>query len=244
MKVKATFKKIYKKYLVKDLETPEFLNPVFQKMGEAETIQNYIRYGSLVHKRVKTLKMESAPGTAETVVSMLKDLNKSKRVLDYGCGEHESRYIKALGFSNVVSADILNLSGENFVRIDPRENSLPFKDGEFDVVVASEVVEHVDAPLWLIKELVRISRDFVIVSTPNVVSDASKGIFVRSNFLHWFQPKDFSYHISPVFYWQIEQLCIREGWKLAELQGNHEIFYGEDENFLSTAETIIAKITH
>lgn len=44
----------------------------------------------------------------------------------------------------------------------------PFKDGYFDVVVAGEIIEHLVDPEELIKEMLRIAKKMVIISTPHL----------------------------------------------------------------------------
>lgn len=45
--------------------------------------------------------------------------------------------------------------------------SLPFQDNVFDLVTALEVVEHLPNPLQGIKEIMRVSKKFAIISVPS-----------------------------------------------------------------------------
>jgi ubiquinone/menaquinone biosynthesis C-methylase UbiE len=97
-------------------------------------------------------------------------------VLDIGCGKGLiGRFITRSGKYFTVGAEIFrpdlreairNHSHHAFVQCDAR--SLPFKEGSFDVVLCSEMLEHVDKPegLKLIKNLEAIARRKVILSTP------------------------------------------------------------------------------
>ncbi len=87
---------------------------------------------------------------------------------------------------------------------------LPFRTGEFDAVVATEVIEHVENPWGVIRELYRITRPggVVVLSTPNL-----DNIFVRIYFLltgHLYNFLDRSYrdigHITPVFLWNLRRM--------------------------------------
>ncbi len=78
--------------------------------------------------------------------------NENWKILDIGCGYRAHK-------SASVIADIQDLSNfyenKNFIQI--TEKKLPFKDKEFDFVIASHVIEHVDDFEFFIKELERIS---------------------------------------------------------------------------------------
>ena len=82
----------------------------------------------------------------------LKD-NKDWKILDIGCGYTANTYATAI-------ADVQDLSefykGRKFIKI--TEDKLPFKDNEFNFVIASHVIEHVENFEFFISELERISK--------------------------------------------------------------------------------------
>ena len=79
--------------------------------------------------------------------------NPSWKVLDIGCGYRANQYATTI-------ADIKDFSdfykGKNFIRIN--EKILPFKNKEFDFVISSHVIEHVEDFEFFIKEIERISN--------------------------------------------------------------------------------------
>ena len=79
--------------------------------------------------------------------------NPSWKVLDIGCGYRANQYATTI-------ADIKDFSdfykGKNFIRIN--EKTLPFKNKEFDFVISSHVIEHVEDFEFFIKEIERISN--------------------------------------------------------------------------------------
>jgi len=88
----------------------------------------------------------------------IKNLNKlieenpKWNILDIGCGYRANQKASTI-------ADIQDLSSyypdRKFVKIS--EKKLPFKDKEFDFVIASHVIEHVNEFEFFIKEIERIS---------------------------------------------------------------------------------------
>ena len=75
--------------------------------------------------------------------------NTNWRILDIGCGYRANKYASVI-------ADVLDLSDfykeKKFIRI--KDKKLPFKDKEFDFVIASHVIEHVEDFEFFLKELI------------------------------------------------------------------------------------------
>ena len=91
--------------------------------------------------------------------------NPNWKVLDIGCGY--TAHKKA----NII-CDVQDLSeyykGRDFVKLE--DKILPFKDKEFDFVITSHVIEHVEDVNFFIKELQRISTKGYI-ELPTMLED-------------------------------------------------------------------------
>ena len=78
--------------------------------------------------------------------------NTNWKIIDIGCGYSANKNASVI-------ADIQDLSyfykGKNFIKISGKK--LPFKDKEFDFVITSHVIEHVEDFEFFLKELERIS---------------------------------------------------------------------------------------
>ena len=98
------------------------------------------------------IKFNLLKRTSITHVDKILEKNPNWKILDIGCGYRAHKNASVI-------ADIQNFSDfykeKKFVLIQGK--NLPFKDKEFDFVIASHVIEHVDDFEFFIKELERIS---------------------------------------------------------------------------------------
>lgn len=108
--------------------------------------------------------------------------------LDVGCG---IRYkglvnldIRITGYNpEVVSNQKLFMDCKqipNFIRADGQY--LPFQDSVFEIVYCSHLIEHVHRPLKLLKELIRVSRDKIIIECPHRLDKTAKLSFHKNYF--------------------------------------------------------------
>ena len=90
--------------------------------------------------------------TSISQINKILNENNNWNILDIGCG------YRAHKNANVI-ADVQDFSNyykkKKFIQI--KDKHLPFNDKEFDFVIASHVIEHVDDFEFFIKELERIS---------------------------------------------------------------------------------------
>ena len=103
--------------------------------------------------------------SSKEFIDNLLDINPNWNVLDIGCGYSAHKDAK-------VVCDIQDLSSfykdKNFITLS--EGNLPFKDKEFDFVISSHVIEHVQDVSLFIKELERVSSKGYI-ELPTVLED-------------------------------------------------------------------------
>ena len=103
--------------------------------------------------------------SSKEFIDNLLDINPNWNVLDIGCGYSAHKNAK-------VVCDIQDLSDfykdKNFIKLS--KGNLPFKDKEFDFVISSHVIEHVQDVALFIKELERVSSKGYI-ELPTVLED-------------------------------------------------------------------------
>ena len=91
--------------------------------------------------------------TSKKYIDNLLQNNITWNILDIGCGYNANKFAKVI-------CDVQDLSNhyqdKKFIRL--TEKKLPFKDKEFDFVVASHVMEHVEDIDFFIEELERVSK--------------------------------------------------------------------------------------
>ncbi len=97
-----------------------------------------------------------------------------RSVLDVGCGDgYLCERLTGLGFETVVGADLagsrIAYARNRYPRVRFAQSDacrLPFADGQFDVVTCGEVLEHLTDPEQAMRELARVSRRYVVCTTP------------------------------------------------------------------------------
>jgi 2-polyprenyl-3-methyl-5-hydroxy-6-metoxy-1,4-benzoquinol methylase len=88
----------------------------------------------------------------------------ARRVLEVGAGEGEvsRRLGETLRPEWFVASDV----AVSPIRALLSAEALPFRNESFDLVVACEVLEHLDDPSSALRELHRVSRDWILASVP------------------------------------------------------------------------------
>jgi len=101
---------------------------------------------------------------------------RPKKILDVGCGEGFTlQVIKNSGFdAKLEGVDAVEEAVELAHKIHPGLTiskgdiyTLPYKDNSFDVIICSEVLEHLTDPQKALTELKRITSKYLILSVPN-----------------------------------------------------------------------------
>jgi len=91
------------------------------------------------------------------------------RILDYGCGG--SPYRSLFPKSEYVRADFTPCEGLDFLL--PADSSIPAADGSFDMVISTQVLEHVPEPANYVTECFRVltSGGLLVLTTHGLFED-------------------------------------------------------------------------
>jgi len=101
---------------------------------------------------------------------------KVESILDVGCGEGFTlNRLKEKGIGKNLegvehSKDAIELGRKIYPQIKIKQGdiyNLPYEDNAFDLVLCTEVLEHLDEPEKALKELIRISNRYLAISVPN-----------------------------------------------------------------------------
>lgn len=140
-----------------------------------------------------------------SLISMVKSL-RLKKVLDAGSGEGFSLdrlYSHHIGqhFEGVDNSKIAVALGKKlFPNIKLKYGTiykLPYQDNSFDLVLCTEVLEHLKNPKKGLQEIIRVSRKYILVSVPN------EPFFMLSNFLRGKNVKNFGNDPGHINHWTV-----------------------------------------
>ncbi len=136
-------------------------------MNKSSNFEKYTRNSKLKNHWV---------GQFLSIVSNLCVGTEAESVLDVGCGEGfvVESILEKKSLTRIVGIDISTEAIEvaQKMKLDASflvgsAYELPFKDSEFDMVICTEVLEHLENPLVALKEVHRVSKKYAILSVPN-----------------------------------------------------------------------------
>lgn len=200
---------------------------------------------------------------------------KPEKVLDFGCGRGELALNLALTWIETygvdISDDAINISTEiknywiknnpdmklKFIKVDGKK--LPFEDNFFDMVIMSDVIEHMDKKELLnsLKEIYRVlkkSGHILIHTSPNkiFINYGLKIYFLLGYLngikLNWNMKKDLPYGMSSKFHknehtsFSIKRFLKKTGFKNVEIEfikNPHYVYYFlKDRKFIDKLNRI------
>jgi 2-polyprenyl-3-methyl-5-hydroxy-6-metoxy-1,4-benzoquinol methylase len=220
--VKKIIKKIFQ---IKAKEAPEILSIKTKFQHEVRGFN----YG-ITRRFADSFICHATPGILETVVQYLLNIDLKKKLLNLGGGIGQvAKIFKELGF-DVYNLDIevpKNQENEKNIQFNLNDDkALPFAEKNFQVVVCQEVVEHLENPWKLFKDVKRVleTDGLFIVTTPNPQSIRSRLRYLCTGYFDWFTPECFEYHINPIFNWELNIIAKENGFQLIEIMGSGDYF--------------------
>ncbi len=184
-------------------------------MNEAATTDNYRK-----HTSTNPLQRFLIGRFYDVLTRIVGDIHP-ENILDVGCGEgftlsllkkkNIGSKLEGVDFSSIA----INLGKENFPDLDLKVGDiyhLPYADNTFDVVICSEVLEHLEHPDQALRELVRVSRAYCLFSVPN------EPWFMLANFLRGKNVSRWGNDIEHINHWSSKRFKKFIGSALRVLQ--------------------------
>lgn len=140
-----------------------------------------------------------------SLTSLAKPL-KAETILDAGCGEGftlNKLIVNKIGQSVEgveYSKEAIALGKKLFPNAKIKQGSvydLPYRDNSFDLIVCTEVLEHLENPKKAIQEILRVSKKYILVSVPN------EPFFMMVNFLRGKNVMQFGNDPEHIQHWTI-----------------------------------------
>ena len=111
-----------------------------------------------------------------SIIKLINDLHEDKkkvRILDFGCGRGELlKVLKENGYDNIFGIDFdkhcVELSSgfaKVFGSVEEFKNSI--NNELVDVVILSQVMEHLQDPAFTLREIKSVTKKFIIIAVPN-----------------------------------------------------------------------------
>ena len=156
----------------------------------------------------------------QLVIKLLNRLPLNGDLLEYGAGTGSLiNHLKKLGYAGkITGADILpkpqSLSGNaTWIQGDLNE-SLKIPDESFDMIISTEVIEHLENPRATFREFYRLLRPLgtIIVTTPNQESIRSLlALLIGGHFVS-FLDSCYPAHITALLRKDFERICLECGF--------------------------------
>jgi SAM-dependent methyltransferase len=175
--------------------------------------------------------LKSGGDLHQAVLARLADC-PAGRVLDVGAGSGElSKKLKAFGHETA-TCDCLPASqwahhdAGAYSQCDLNKG-LPYPDASFDYVICLEVIEHMENPMALCRELKRVLRKGgrLFISTPNILSLRSRVKFLLDGSFVFFNDPPIEWdqrggrpnvHVHPIRLHELEYYLYKAGLEVAE----------------------------
>ena len=150
---------------------------------------------------------------------LISELSGKGKILDIGYGQTPNLFLKG----EVYGIDIQKINVPNYKKtfqVNLNFQRLPFKDNEFDCIVASEIIEHLENPSFLLREINRVLKEkgVLLIGTPqaNYI-----WFIIRNLFFDFVEDSDWGMHLSNWTIMDFKRLLKRNGFGVKKMYGSH-----------------------
>lgn len=159
-----------------------------------------------------------------TVAALLAERGAHGTLADIGCGGGNLWREVRSAFTRCIGVDAVRYDGlpadVELVPADLDRLPLPLESGVADVVAAVEVIEHLENPRALCRELVRLTKPggWVIVTTPNQLSVLSLLTLVVKRRFSAFQDASYPAHITALLEVDLRRIAAECGLEAIDVR--------------------------
>lgn len=187
---------------------------------------------NFIKRAVDSLDCHASPGVIETILTEFDEnlkRNGGNKLLNLGGGTGQVADIyREIGldvYNLDIAVDSEDLKNKKF-DLNCNEE-LPYEKESFDFVVCSEIIEHLENPWKLFRDVKSVLKKdgIFILSTPNVLSVYSRLIFLLTGYFKWFTPECFAFHINPLPIWEVRIINEKVGFKELKVKGSGDFYF-------------------
>jgi 2-polyprenyl-3-methyl-5-hydroxy-6-metoxy-1,4-benzoquinol methylase len=148
-------------------------------------------------------------------------------IADVGCGQGDLYNFIESRFSRYVGIDVVQYEdfppGAEFSILDLDSGELPLPEASADVVVAVEVIEHLENPRDFMRKLVRLAKPdgWVVVTTPNQLSVLSLLTLIVKQHFQAFQDIHYPAHLTALLEIDLRRIAAEAGLTNIEVAYSH-----------------------
>lgn len=134
---------------------------------------------------------------------------KAQKILDVGCGEGitlKKLEEKKIGIANEgidYSEEAVKIASQIYPKLKIKQGdiyNLDYKDNAFDVLICTEVLEHLEDPEKAFEEMRRVTSKYIVLSVPN------EPFFILANFARGKYLKRFGNHPEHINHWTFKSI--------------------------------------
>jgi len=139
----------------------------------------------------------------ESIINLYISKSEYKKLLDYGCGSMPYKKLFSPHLEEYIGADISDKNDEKVVSL-TQDGLIPVESGTIDIVLSTQVLEHVSNPNFYLAEARRVLQ--------------AEGILIISTHGHWM------YHPDPTDFWRwtsqgLKKILIDNGFEVLFFKG-------------------------
>lgn len=181
-------------------------------------------------------------------------LRKDSLILDFGCGEGAfSQRLKDNGYlvhSSDIDKNQFKAQVDKYIHLDlNKEKIIDNFDIKYDVIIAMEIIEHIENPWKFIRDIKSLlnPNGILVLSTPNISNFSSRIRFLQKGTFQGFEENDLSYgHITTITPFHLENIFKTECFKIEKKMnlGDIPLFHFDNLSLFVILKTFLLPLLY